>query len=464
MRLAPHNFGESVLLAVSGGADSMVMADMVIRTAIPAISHDRIVIAHCNFHLRGEESDGDASFVRSWAAKWGVRFEQADFDTAAAASQWGVSIEMAARRLRYEWFDSLCHQYGCRGVCVAHNANDNAETLILNLVRGTGLKGLCGMQQESKNAFGDSLVFRPMLEFSREQIEKYAERNGVEFRTDSSNLESEYKRNLVRNEVMPLLRRLNPSVLDTFTEDMRHLRQAQEIVEDWVAGLPAPLLKEPLPSKDGPLPLSEGGYQTFRRGLAVPPHIIIPELLALPHWEYLLYSKLSALGFSSAVVGQVERLLKDPEATLSGHRFESPRYLLVTTTKELVLSPRPDAAGAGSTTKSKIIEPRVELLDWCSSMDVHTPKGVLLVDAAKVAGLPRFRLWKEGDWFRPLGMRGKKKVSDFLTDLKYNILQKENVLVLEGEGSHVLAVLGERIDESLKITPETTKVYRISIS
>lgn len=412
------------------------MADKMIRH----YGVSALAIAHCNFHLRGDESDADAAFVRDFASTAGVELHVADFDTAAFASEHGVSIEMAARELRYRWFDSLCREYGYEAVCVAHNANDNAETLLLNLVRGTGLRGLCGMAEESRNPYGDTLVRRPMLGWSRARIEEYAASHGLTYRTDSSNLSSEYKRNLIRNEVMPLLHKLNPSLLDTLTRDIANFRQAGAIVDDWTAATGADLVQ----NQDG------DAHAT----------ISISALKSRPHWEYLLYNELAGRGFSSTLIDELERLLKDEDATLSGHRFDGSDFTLVTTSNELIISP----INSNDSATAQLPTPVVELIDWHPGMNPRTERGVLLVDADRLGAEPSFRKWRDGDWLRPLGLGGKKKVSDLLTDLKYNILQKDSVLVLEGSGSHVLAVVGERIDESLKISDSTSRVYRISIS
>ncbi len=438
------------------------MADKMIRH----YGVSALAIAHCNFHLRGAESDADAAFVREFASNAGVKLHETDFDTRAFAAERGVSIEMAARELRYRWFDALCLEYGYDGVCVAHNANDNAETLLLNLVRGTGLKGLCGMAQESVNPYGTTPVLRPMLDWTRERIEAYAADHNLAFRTDSSNLSSEYKRNLIRNEVMPLLLRLNPSLIETLSRDIAHFRQAREIVDDWAEtrfsreGLtPQESLVPPFRKGEGPIARWEGFFQEgckpSRQGLR---RIDIAALEQTAHWEYLLYDALSAYGFSSKIVDQVERLLKDENATVSGRRFESPEYTLVTSTNELIISPKADDAPSPEM-------PRVELLAWDSSMDPRTERGVILLDADALGGEPCLRLWQEGDWLRPIGLRGKKKVSDMLTDLKYNISEKENVYVVAGrEPHHVLAVACERVDEEVKVTASSTRVYRISMS
>ena len=193
--------GETALLAVSGGIDSMCMAELAYRCGLD------FAVAHCNFHLRGEESDGDEALVREWAESRGVRFHRADFDTYAYAERYSVSIEMAARDLRYDWFLEVCEQNGYQVLAVAHNANDNAETLILNLLRGTGLRGLTGMRADGNVPApgGENVrMIRPLLGFSRKEIEDYAASAGVKYREDHTNRETVYKRNKLRHNVFPV--------------------------------------------------------------------------------------------------------------------------------------------------------------------------------------------------------------------------------------------------------------------
>lgn len=407
-------FDGSVLLAVSGGIDSIVMAHLVfnkLRKSQPPASPTPVAIAHCNFRLRGEESDGDEAFVKDFAASLGVRCFSKSFDTSAFARQNGVSIEMAARELRYRWFAELCQVYGFDGVCVAHNANDNAETLVLNLLRGTGLRGICGMKAVSANPYapGDypecgqlekgSKVYRPMLGFTRAEIEDYAVRNGLEWRTDSSNASDDYKRNIVRNQIFPLFQRINPSFVHTLNRDMENFALV-------------------------------GQSQN---------HQLAMEMLDA--------------GFNGAVIRDVLDLLQS-DRTASGKTFYSKTHVLVVGADGIEIRP---LAGAGS------LNVRIESIGWRPEMDPKAPRGVTLVDAAKLGGEPVLRKWQEGDWMNPIGMKGRKKVSDILTELRYNVLDKKEVLVLAGEGSHVLAIIGERVDRSVMIDKNTTTAYRISV-
>jgi len=429
LRVDPHKYQEPILLAVSGGVDSMVMAELFCRKIIASEGRlDNVAIAHCNFHLRGEESDSDEMLVRQWSRKHSITLYVKHFDTAAFAKENDLSIEMAARQLRYRWFDALCSEKGFSGVCVAHNANDNAETLLLNLLRSTGLKGLCAMDEVSKNPYGNSLVYRPLLGFSRPQIEEYAREHSVAWHTDSTNLENDARRNLLRNKVFPLLSEINPSFVETLGRDIRNFRQAQDVVDSFSE-------QYPVISKDG--------------------KINIAGLKSSPHWPFLLYNALSSLGFNASVISDLVELLGS-DRIIAGKTFASSAQAhIVTTSSHIIIS-----SGAES-----FPEPQVELVSWPSDgLSPKTPRGTVLMDADKLGTkVPVLRRWRDGDWLIPIGMKGKKKVSDLLTDLKYDVIRKENVFVVEGEGSHVLAVVGERIDSSVRITPSTVRVWKITL-
>ena len=292
--------GGAVLLAVSGGIDSMVMADLFLNSPISC----PIALAHCNFHLRGEESDADESFVRDWAKSHGVRFIKADFDTLEYSRSHGVSVEMAARELRYDWFRSICEDEGFGAVAVAHNANDNAETLILNLLRGTGLKGICGMKELSVLPGSSVKLMRPLLGFTRDEIRAYALSNGMSWREDSTNADSAFKRNLIRNEVFPLFAKINPSFLETLNSDMRRFSQVQGVADDYVFSSPD--------VADQPLVIS------------------VRKLREIRHWEYVLYRILEPYGFNESVISDLTELIKSGK-TFSGSQFHSTTHIASTT-------------------------------------------------------------------------------------------------------------------------------------
>lgn len=476
------------LLAVSGGMDSMCMADLFLQN----LGTDAFSIAHCNFSLRGDESDGDEALVREWAENNGVRIFVKRFDTVAYAHKNGVSIEMAARDLRYSWFAQLCQDHGFSALSVAHNANDNAETLLLNLLRGTGLKGLHGMADISGTL---PVVCRPLLEFTRKQIEGYVLTHRVPYRHDTSNFTSDYKRNRIRNEVFPIFEKINPSFIRTLNREIGYFSEAAQIVSDWcTAQLPEILAyNDDTQASDG----LTGGV-----------NISLSRLLTTPHWRYLLYHILEPYGFSSQVLASIENLLTS-DRTIPGKRFESPTHLILTGRNKLTVLPRegtvepvvaPDSSHEGNCAACGTDMPfymsgcqnvdndgiavvrgagiynfngsrfTVEILPWTAEMPLKQPAGVLLMDASKLRFPFVCRRWRQGDWFIPLGMKGRKKISDLFTDLKYDTLAKESAIIMVdtmtdglAERKHVSGILGVRIDERYKITDATETVIRISL-
>ena len=476
------------LLAVSGGMDSMCMADLFLSEFGP----EAFAIAHCNFHLRGEESDGDETLVRNWADSNGVRFHRTDFDTEGHAAGNAVSIEMAARDLRYGWFAKLCGEFGYRAVVVAHNANDNAETLVLNLLRGTGLKGLHSMAEVSvlglrtdndlhwppptswapppsrgwQNANSDHLsapytterifLLRPLLSFSRKQIEGYVFANKVPYRDDSTNALCEYKRNRIRNEVFPIFEKINPSFVRSLNREIGYFSEAGDIVEDWC--------RAQLPEV---VEITENKVR-----------INLPALMARRQWRYLLYYIAEPYGFNSQTLASIEALLES-DRTISGKRFDSLTHTIITERDGLLVLPKM----ADDLDVESIMPVRgvgiynfngsrwqVEVLEWSEDMPLKQPNGTLIADADKLLLPFVCRRWRQGDWFIPLGMRGRKKVSDLYADLKYGALEKDaSVMIVDtrseglAEDQHIAGVLGVRLDDRYKVTSSTKTIIRITI-
>ncbi len=517
------------LLAVSGGIDSMCLADLWLRCFGP----DSFAIAHCNFHLRGEESDGDEALVTKWAEKNGVRMHRVGFDTAGYAAENGVSIEMAARELRYRWFGELCEEHGYEAVVVAHHADDNAETLILNMVRGAGLKGLTGMkpvsplplQQKPGQAGLDDFshprpdgfshpdhdgfshpdhddfchprpdrgsvsLLRPLLTFTRKQIEGHVFAWKVPYREDSTNASVEYRRNSIRHEIFPLFERMNPSYVRTLNREMTYLSDASSIVDEWcLAQLPKVI--------------NHDGTTDGHHGTGEDISISTSRLLEIPQWRYLLYYILEPYGFNTSVLESLENLLKS-DRTVSGKRFESEGYVLRTERQSLVVV-RKMAGQAGHDVASQaghdvvtlpghdvtvipdlIGDPFmpvrgagtyhcngrrfvVEVLPWSAEMPLQQPAGTLIFDAGKLTFPFVCRKWRKGDWMIPFGMRGRKKISDLFADLKYDALEKESALMIVdcrgemAEKQHVAAVMGVRSDDAYKVDESTASVIRITI-
>lgn len=441
--------GARILLAVSGGIDSMCLAELFASQEAPG----SFAIAHCNFHLRGEESDGDEHFVRRWAAEHDVECHTISFDTVAEAQKKGISIEMAARDLRYDWFAALCREYGYKGVAVAHNANDNAETLILNLLRGSGVNGLSGMSKVSAvPGSPDILLLRPLLECTRKQIEGYMFAYRHSYREDSTNASSDYKRNRIRNEVFPIFEKLNPSFVRTINREMGYFTEAGEIVEDWCR-------------------TSAGSVVNGNR-------IDTKALLEKKHWKYLLYHILEPYGFNTSTLSSIENLLESSR-TIPGKRFESADHVLLTGRDELVVMPLERAPvmsndlimpvrGAGRYHfNGRTFDVRV--IPFSKDIDLKQPEGVIISDAGKLRFPFVLRKWRHGDWLIPLGMRGKKKVSDLFADLKYDSLQKGKAVVVVdtttdgmAENQHVAALTCVRIDGRYRISDSTESIIRIS--
>ncbi len=463
---------ERILLAVSGGIDSMCLAEKSVR------SGQDFAVAHCNFHLRGADSDADADFVADWARRHGIAFYSKDFDTAAYAAEQGISLEMAARELRYGWFADLCRTEGFAGVAVAHQADDRRETFLLNLMRSSGGRGLRGMQGQSVIPGTDIPLLRPLLGMTRQEIETYMRSIGATWREDGSNRDTAIRRNCIRHEVMPLLSELNPSYGDALDRAMRHIGSLQDVADTWFESV-RPTLLDPT---DG--------------------SILLDSLRSLPHRDFLLYRLLEPYGLTESVLEDLCTALDSGES-LSGKRFLLHHATLLGGRDRLLFSSDrvrgayphvpcdenpvtaeqvTEPAGAYSlascdeqlTGTCSIIDSgtydcggvrvKVEILDRAEITDLKQPRGILLLDAGKLPLPLIVRPWRAGDWLVPLGMRGRKKLSDLFVDLKYSILDKQRARVIDWQESRIAALLGERGDDALKVTSETRTVYRITIS
>ena len=403
-----------LLLAVSGGIDSMCLMEKVREEGGP------FAVAHCNFGLRGSESDGDEAFVRAQADRLGVPCHVKRFDTEAYARERGISIEMAARRLRYQWFGRLCREYGYEAVAVAHNANDNAETLILNLLRGTGLKGITGMKAEGfipEPDFGDIPLLRPLLEMTREEIETYARGRGLSWREDSTNAQSDYKRNKIRNLVFPVFATINPSFIHTLNRNMA--RFAAELA---------------LVLKNGPISGREEAHASKP----------IATLGRAPQGQ------LSPGGLQGE---KLSRNGRGPQSVPGGHDASGGTRSEATKGLEVCASSR-----AYSITEEM----------WEGTEAVKQPEGVLILDADK-AGFPEGACpvpgtWESGDWIKPLGAPGRKKLQDWFTDHHIPADEKPFIPLLKSPADphHVLAVIPFCIDHGVRVTAATRRILRIS--
>ena len=408
-----------VLVAVSGGRDSMVLAEKVRRSGGP------FAVAHCNFRLRGADSDADEALVREWAARYGVTCHIRAFDTEGFAASEGISIEMAARRLRYRWFGQLCREYGYEAVLTAHHAGDNAETFFLNLLRGSGIKGLCGMQEEGflpDPDYADIPLRRPLLRMTRAGIDALVREWDLPFREDRTNSENTVKRNKLRNQVFPLLREINPSFEETLAADMDRLRLVEGIADSY--------------------------FQEHVRLVWDGRRIDTTLLKTIPGWEYILYRILEGEGMAAPLIAQATDIVRSGQ---SGRRVGA----FISATGRLV---REESVEAPEIHMSE--EP------WEPGRSPVMPEGVLAVDADKVHGTLVADRWVAGDWIRPLGMRGRKKLQDWFKDRHFSLVDKRRAVIVRDSGltdaHHVVAVAGHTIDEAYKITADTRRVFIIS--
>lgn len=410
---------KGIVLAVSGGVDSMLMAEFFDRCR-PA----PLAVAHVNFTLRGEESDGDESFVRRWAASHKIPFYCRRFDTLNHAREQGVSVEMAARDLRYRWFEALRQGLQFDYIAIAHNANDQAETVLLNWTRGTGLRGLCGMQPLKGH------LLRPMLSFSRARILEYAEKAGIRYREDATNASDAYSRNKIRHHVIPQLEQINPDFLRTLSKNCSYLTHTQNFIDAYCEHLRAACVQE---GKDCEMKISKAA------------------LGAQPHGEYLLFYLLQPYGFASL---QLENIVRSLDVQ-SGRSFESAGYRLILDRDYLYVLD-----------KKKTLQPPVlktTLLDKTPDYKPSANPLQACLDADLCTKPLELRLWRAGDRFMPLGMQGFKKVSDFLTDIKLPLHLKQGQYVLCC-GRDIVWVAGRRIDERYKVGRETRRVLLVEIT
>ena len=417
------------LLALSGGVDSMTMAHLFLHS--PLTQGLRMVVAHANFSLRGAESDADEALVRDWAASHGLPCRVRRFDTEAYAAAHGCSIEMAARDLRYGWFREVLEQEQLDWVAVAHHLNDSAETLFLNLLRGTGLRGMTGIRPVNGR------VLRPMLSFSRDEILSYAREQAVAFREDATNADCRFARNRIRQAVFPEFARINPAFLQNLAGSMAHFAEAQAILdEEYARRAPA-----------------------FSRREAEALVIDRKALLAEPFRHYWLYRSLEPFGFNPTQVDAVEASLVNGRC---GSRFYSATHVALRDRAGLKIYPliRPEKEEPPFCVR---IAERPADFDPCS-----VPAGILCADADKLALPLRFRRWQPGDRFRPLGMQGFRKLSDFFIDRKLDLEQKARQVVvttLTPEGKErIVAVAGLRIDDRVRVTEATRTLVWIEPS
>ena len=478
------DYGASVLAAVSGGLDSMCMVDALLHSQLDL----QVAVAHVNFNLRGEESDADTRMVEQWCTEHNITLYLESFNTTEFAQQEGISIEMAARDLRYNWFYTLMQEHGFNFLAIAHNANDNAETLLLNLTRGCGIEGIAGIRekvllqfqeeqeenqeaqngQEGAGAEQDTpqFIIRPLLCYSRQQIEKYAFKFKVPYRTDSTNLLSDYSRNRIRNEVFPQLEKINPSVIATFNRNIRHFQQAGAVLQRAVEEKYAALCHE-FPSFQE---LQESRFSHSLCGLNLRMNLIgeeysqlvgavcLEELMAEPEWEFWVYQIASRWGFVPAIIGNICKSLVEeegPKKFLSG----SGEIIAVKERGLLKFYLNVPADGCGLQIDTTLISRE----NWRTRKEAGELCPTLYMDASKLEMPLSCRVVAPGDRFSPLGLRGSKKVTDYLTDIKFENLHKGNVLVMCDASGKIVCLPGLQISNHVRVTESTSEILQVRV-
>lgn len=420
------NKGDRILVALSGGVDSMVLAELLRRGGYD------IAFAHCNFHLRGKESDGDEHFVREYAERVGVKLFVRQFDTLDFVENNKVSVEMAARELRYAWFNDLINANE-QLLALAHHADDQIETFFINLLRGSGIKGLKAMQPRN------GMYIRPLLWASREEIKKFAIENGIQWREDSTNNDTVYLRNKIRHELMPVFDSIKPEAREKILESVNHLASENQLYRE--------LLKEKISqieTVDGVLHSIPKRH--FERSEAESRN---------PLGLQLLFEWIRDFGFSFS---QCESILASLDSE-PGKEFYSANYQLVIEKETIEIFPIDPVQTRHNLSQRVTIQP-VRTRHALSLLITDNPN-IAQLDYDKLKLPLQTRFWQQGDRFHPLGMRGTKLVSDFFNDNDFTTFQKKNTLILTDNEGEIVWIVGYRIDDRFKITEKTKTIYQI---
>ena len=420
---------DRILVGVSGGVDSMVMAHLFLKAGFT------FAIAHCNFGLRDEESEYDQEFVQSFASENNLAFHTKKFDTEKFASENKLSVQMAARRLRYRWFDQLKKRYNYDVIAMGHNKDDLVETFFINIARGTGLKGITGIKPRNRD------IVRPLLFATREEILKYSAENDIAYREDSSNRTVKYSRNKIRHHIIPEFQRLNPRFLETVRENTERFQDAYTIYLKAVEEKKAEL--------------------TFEEGSEL--YIDIYKLNELQEKNTYLFEILKPFGFTKEVIHEiVDHLEAEP-----GKEFFSAAHKLVKDRDYLIVAPLEE-----ETTSRFYIDEWIHRIDKPISLefdliednqDYRIPRdsNKAAIDYDKIQFPLMLRKWQQGDYFKPFGFAHYKKLKDFFVDRKYSILDKERTWIL-ASGEKIIWIVGDRLDDQFRVDSHTRRILEIT--
>lgn len=420
------------LLAISGGIDSIVMAELY------RLSGYNIVIAHCNFRLRGKESRGDEAFVWHYAKSHKIPFHVKHFDTKEYAAKHKLSLQMAARELRYKWLKGLCEKHKYNYLSIAHNSDDAIETFFINLLRGTGIAGLHGIASQQGN------IIRPLLGFSRKEIEAFAKKNKIKWREDSSNASDKYERNKIRHHLIPLLEKLQPNARKAINLTIENIGEAEAIYRKAINTEISKLIEE----KNGKLLIS------------------LKELRQLDHATIYLYEALKEYGFNYSQAKEIAEALDSQPGKIflsSTHRIILDRmYLIIDHLEASKLDTKNVIEKSTKGIKTKTFKLGFSAIQKKPGFKPPVSPQIACLDYDKLEFPLTIRKWEKGDKFYPLGMDKPKKLSDFLIDTKVSMSDKEQVSVLIS-GHKIAWIIGYRIDNRFKIAPATKKLYICNI-
>ncbi len=417
-----------LLLAVSGGVDSMVMLRLAIEAGLA------VGVAHCNFSLRGEESDGDMELVRSECSRLNLPFHPIVFDTYNEMAKRGESLQIVARELRYGWFDKVCADYGYTHIAIAHNSGDSVETMFINMLRGTGLKGMIGIPTTR------GAIIRPLMIFSRNEIESYAVANGVSWRDDSTNSGTKYLRNKLRHNIIPQFKEIEPN----FEKIVMGNISRMEAANSFICCMVDEVMRRAVSLYRGRITISLNvleGYNPF---------------------EFLLYEVLSRYGFRSNVVSEVAlSYAKGASATFLSDSYKgvlSHSLLILTPLNESLLYPEEQCITDFS--YQGVVS--FEVVDYDDKFKFKQDSAVAYLDADKVTLPFTLRSWHEGDIFVPFGMSGKKKLSDLFIDMKVHLADKKSIPILVDGSGDILWVVNLRSDNRYRVSSSTKQVLIVS--
>ncbi len=421
---------EKILLAVSGGVDSVVMLHLFSKT------NYSIAIAHCNFQLRGNESDGDEAFVRNLAEKFHIRIFVKRCETKEYAKEKGISIEMAARDLRYDWFDQICKTEKFQKVAIGHNCNDDEETFFIKLLRGSGLSGLKGIPLQRGN------LFRPLIFASRKEILAYSKKNKLAFREDSTNATDDYLRNRVRHHFLPYYDKKFPGSTNALHHSMEKLKE-EEL-----------LFRQMLEEKKQQLFHKEKGNILFK----------IPEIQKFKPLKTWLFYLLEEFGFNRSTTDQMVTAI---DSGLNGQLFYSEKYALLLDREKLIIKETGDGLSKEILIQNKEgemespVSLKWEIVKKSLLFPFEKSPDVAFFDTGKLSFPLKLRHWQEGDRFIPFGMRGSKLVSDYFIDEKISRFEKENIWLLISEDK-ILWVIGHRASNLFRVRKQTQNIFKIS--